>query len=175
MPDSLHKLIPPVPLRDGRIVTIRPIQADDKMRLLYFGEALPQDDWLYLEHDLRSPEIVARLCNAASAEHWRQIVAVDADDRFAAYASVRMLAGRTSHVAIVKLVIADAYRRVGLGTAMGEVIFEEAKQLSAHKVVVEMLEAQKSGQAIFARLGFRIEGHSKHMSVTASASAIPWL
>jgi len=161
MPDSMHKLMPPVPLRDGRIVTIRPLQSDDKTRLLHFGEALPQDDWTYLEHDLRSPEIVARLCNAASAEHWRQMVALDGSDTIASYASVRMLAGRTSHVAMVKLVIADAYRRVGLGTAMGEVIFNEAKRLSAHKVVVEMLEAQKSGQAIFARLGFRIEGTLK--------------
>ena len=39
-----------------------------------------------------------------------------------------------------------------------EWIFEEAKKLQASKVVVEMLEAQRSGQAIFSRLGFRIEG-----------------
>ena len=89
---------------------------------------------------------------------------MDADDRLAAYASVRMLAGRTSHVAIVKLVIADAYRRVGLGTAMGEVIFEEAKQLSAHKVVVEMLEAQKSGQANKWQTTTNFSWHARNVS-----------
>jgi RimJ/RimL family protein N-acetyltransferase len=41
---------------------------------------------------------------------------------------------------------------------MGNVIFAKAQKLQASKVVAEMLEAQKSGQAIFSRLGFRIEG-----------------
>ena len=121
------------------------------------GQDLPQDDWLYLENDLRSPEIVARLANASAAEHWRQMVAIE-NDQIAAYASVRLSSGRTSHVATVQLIIGEGWRRVGLGRAIGAVIFEEAKKLEASKVVVEMLEAQRSGQAIFARLGFRIEG-----------------
>ncbi|MCX6014324.1 MAG: GNAT family N-acetyltransferase [Chloroflexales bacterium] len=157
MPYRTAAPIPPVTLHDGRVVSVRSLQPDDKTRLLQFGHVLPQDDWLYLEHDLRSPEIVARLTNASAAEHWRQMVAIE-NDQIVAYASVRLSSGRTSHVATVQLIIGEGWRRVGLGRAMGTVIFEEAKKMHASKVVVEMLEAQRSGQAIFARLGFRIEG-----------------
>lgn len=150
-------LVPPVTLNDGRVVIIRPLQSDDKARLLAFGEALPQDDWMYLENDLRSVDTVARLVNASGAEHWRQVVAIDGD-QIAAYASVRALTGRASHVANVQLIVGESWRRLGLGRVMGNVIFAKAQKLQASKVVAEMLEAQKSGQAIFARLGFRIEG-----------------
>jgi L-amino acid N-acyltransferase YncA len=71
---------------------------------------------------------------------------------------MRALTGRASHVANVQLVVGDSWRRLGLGRAMGNVIFAKAQKLQASKVVAEMLEAQKSGQAIFSRLGFRIEG-----------------
>jgi len=155
---------PPTPLttlalHDGRHISIRPLTADDGGALLAFGNQLPQDDWLYLENDLRAPDVVTRLTKAHAAEHWRQVVACDDEtQRIAAYASVRTSTGRSSHVAAVQLIVGDAWRRNGLGRAMGQVVFAEAQKLQASKVVAEMLEAQRSGQAIFARLGFRIEG-----------------
>lgn len=154
---------PPTPLttfalHDGRHISIRPLTADDGGALLAFGNQLPQDDWLYLENDLRAPDVVTRLTKAHAAEHWRQVVACDETQRIAAYASVRTSTGRSSHVAAVQLIVGDAWRRNGLGRAMGQVVFAEAQKLQASKVVAEMLEAQRSGQAIFARLGFRIEG-----------------
>jgi hypothetical protein len=76
MPHTNSVAIPPVTLHDGRVVAVRSLQPDDKTRLLQFGQGLPQDDWLYLENDLRSPDIVARLANASAAEHWRQMVAI---------------------------------------------------------------------------------------------------
>lgn len=145
-------------LHDGRPMIIRPLQPDDRGALLQFGHQLPQDDWLYLENDLRAPDVVARLTNAYAAEHWRQVVACDATQGIAAYASVRTATGRSSHVAAVQLIVGELWRRNGLGRAMGQVVFAEAQKLQASKVVAEMLEAQRSGQAIFARLGFRIEG-----------------
>ncbi|MFM2309048.1 MAG: hypothetical protein RLY87_1169 [Chloroflexota bacterium] len=150
-------LTPPVITRDGRVITIRPIQADDKDALLAFGSALPEEDWLYLESDMRSADTVARLANAQGAEHWRQVVAVDGE-RIAAYASIRMQAGRYSHVAAVQMVVGEDWRRQGLGRAMGAVIVAEAQRLEASKIIAEMLEAQRNGQAIFSHLGFRTEG-----------------
>ena len=76
---SNTQLTPPVVTRDGRLITIRLIQSEDKDALLAFGIALPEEDWLYLESDMRSADTVARLANAQGAEHWRQVVAVDGD------------------------------------------------------------------------------------------------
>ena len=154
---STSNLTPPVVTRDGRLITIRLIQSEDKDALLAFGTALPEEDWLYLESDMRSADTVARLANAQGAEHWRQVVAVDGE-RIAAYASIRMYAGRYSHVAAVQMVVGEDWRRQGLGRAMGAVIVAEAQRLEASKIIAEMLEAQRNGQAIFAHLGFRTEG-----------------
>ena len=154
---TYSSVTPPVVLRDGRLITIRFIQPEDRDALLAFGAALPEQDWLYLESDMRSADTVARLANAHSADHWRQLVAIDGE-RIAAYGSIRMQAGRSSHVAAVQMVVGVDWRRKGLGHAMGNAIVNEAKKLQASKIIAEMLEAQRDGQGMFAHLGFRTEG-----------------
>lgn len=144
-------------LRDGRLVTIRPLDEGDYTALLAFGAALPQDDLLYLENDFQSPDIIRRLVNASAAENWRQIVAVS-DGAIVGYSAVRRLAGWSSHVADIHLTVSSGWRRNGLGTAMAQAIFDAARDLGVNKVIVEMLERQNAGRAIFERLGFRVEG-----------------
>src|SRR5215216_5676628 len=87
-----------VTLHNGQAATIRPLGEADRTALLAFGQALPQDDLLYLEDDFQSPEIIARLVNAHQAENWRQTVA-EAGGEIIGYSSVRRLPGWSSHVA----------------------------------------------------------------------------
>ncbi len=145
-------------LYDGRTVHVRLIEAGDNERLIAFGAALPENDWLHAENDLRSPEVVARLVNLRDAEHWRQVVAVAPDGAIVAYASARQLPGRSSHVADIQLIVDEAWRRCGLGTVMAGEIVAHARQIGAAKVYVDMVEEQTAGQAIFTRLGFKLEG-----------------
>ena len=56
------------------------------------------------------------------------------------------------------LLIDAHWRRSGLGTALAQAIFDAARDLGVNKVIVEMLEEQQAGRAIFERLGFRVEG-----------------
>jgi RimJ/RimL family protein N-acetyltransferase len=149
---------PKTVLRDNRVVTIRPLEEGDYNALLAFGAALPQDDLLYLENDLESPEIIRRLVNASVAENWRQVVAVDEEGAIVGYSAVRRLSGWSNHVADIHLTVSDGWRRNGLGTAMAQAIFNAARDLGVNKVIVEMLERQNAGRAIFERLGFRVEG-----------------
>jgi L-amino acid N-acyltransferase YncA len=149
-------------LSDGLVATIRPLGEDDRAALLAFGQALPQDDLLYLEDDFQSPEIIARLVNAHQAENWRQLVA-EADGEIVGYSAVRRLPGWSSHVADIVLLVSPKYRRAGVGMALAQAIFAAARDLGVSKVIVEMLEEQHSGEAIFERLGFQVEGTlSKH-------------
>jgi ribosomal protein S18 acetylase RimI-like enzyme len=147
-----------VVLRQGGTITIRPLMESDRSALLEFGHNLPQDDWLYLENDLRNPDIITRLVNAHLAENWRQIVAVDEHDAIVGYSAVRRMPGWSSHVADIQLIIAQEWRRYGLGTALARSIFDAARDLGAAKVIVEILEEQTAGQAIFVRMGFHFEG-----------------
>ncbi len=128
-----------------------------------FGQQLPQDDLIYLEDDLQSPEIINRLVNASAAENWRQIVAVREDGEIVGYTAVRRLTGWSSHVGDIQLMVESSYRRSGLGTEMAKAIFEAARGLGVAKVIVEILAVQTGGRAIFERLGFSREGiFSKH-------------
>jgi ribosomal protein S18 acetylase RimI-like enzyme len=147
-----------VVLRQGGTITIRSLMESDRSTLLEFGQGLPQDDWLYLENDLRNPDIIARLVNAHQAENWRQIVAVDENSLIVGYSAVRRLPGWSSHVADIQLIIAQEWRRLGLGTALARSIFDAARDLGAAKIIVEILEEQTAGQAIFVRMGFHFEG-----------------
>jgi L-amino acid N-acyltransferase YncA len=61
-------------------------------------------------------------------------------------------------VADIQLITSADVRHEGLGTIMAQAIFDAARELGAAKVIVEMVEEQAFGRAIFERLGFRVEG-----------------
>jgi L-amino acid N-acyltransferase YncA len=147
-----------VALRDGRQVTIRPLQEEDRAALEAFGQSLPKNDLLYLEDDFSNPEIIARLAFAARAENWRQIVAVTEEGKIVAWAAALRLPGWSHHVADIRLLVSPVCRRSGLGMHLAQAIVEAARELGATKVIVDMLAAQTAGQAIFSRLGFAVEG-----------------
>jgi RimJ/RimL family protein N-acetyltransferase len=144
-------------LEDGREVTIRPLEEQDREALIKFGKALPEDDWLYLELDFHNPNTITRLTNASSAENWRQMVAT-ADGEIVGYSNVRMLPGWKSHVADIHVVVGEGWRRSGLGSALARAIIDAAPEIGVNKVIAEMLEEQTAGRTIFEHLGFQVEG-----------------
>ena len=93
-------------LRDGRQVTMRPLEESDHEAMIAFGAALPEDDWLYLELDFHNPNTITRLVNAAAAENWRQVVAV-ADGMIVGYSDVRFLPAWKSSGADTHLELAE--------------------------------------------------------------------
>src|SRR5690349_15533073 len=107
-----REVFAPSILRDGRIVTIRPLDDVDRRALLAFGRALPQRDLLYLQDDLSNPEIITRLINARYAENWRQLVA-SAGDQIIGYTALRRLPGWSRHVADINLVVSAGWRCYG--------------------------------------------------------------
>lgn len=148
----------PTLLRHGDTITIRALDERDRSALLAFGQSLPHNDWQYLEDDFRNPDIITRLVNAYQAENWRQIVAIDDHNVIAGYSAVRRMPGWSSHVADIKLIIADNWRRQGLGTVLARSIFDASRELGAEKIVMSIPEEQTAGQAIFIRMGFHFEG-----------------
>ena len=157
MLEQRSQVPPKTVLWHGSDVIIRRLFEEDCPALLAFGAELPEDDRLYLEDDLQSQEIITRLVNAHAAENWRQIVAL-AGERIVGYGAVRRLPGWSGHVADIQLIISAELRRAGLGTIMAQAIFDAARELGVAKVIVEMVEEQSFGRAIFERLGFRVEG-----------------
>lgn len=148
-----------------RQVRFRPLEEGDREALHRFGMALPSDDLRYLEEDFQSPDIIQRLVNAHAAENWRQVVAVTDASEIAAYSSVRRLPGWLSMVGDIKLIVAEQFRHLGIGAAMGAAIFDAARDLGVCKIIAEMIIEQQAGQAIFEHLGFKLEAVlEKHVS-----------
>jgi ribosomal protein S18 acetylase RimI-like enzyme len=147
----------PSPASSRAAVTVRPLGEDDGDALAAFGAALPEDDWLYLDIDLQSRHTVDRLVRAHAATNWRQLVAV-AGEEIVGYANVRTMPGWQSHVGDAHLVISPAHRRRGLGALLAQAIIVAGGELGTVKLVLEMVEEQSAGRAIFERLGFRQEG-----------------
>jgi len=136
---------------------IRSLGEDDLPSLLAFGAALPKDDWLYLDVNLQTEATIVRLINAVEARNWRQFVAVVGDE-IVGYANVRQLPGWKRHVGDIALVVRADYRRQGIGTALASAVLDAGRELSLHKLIVEVVEEQHYGQHIFVRQGFRCEG-----------------
>lgn len=145
-------------MTDVRALTVRRLEEDDRQRLLEFGAALDKGDWLYLDVDLQEPTTVNRLIHAVDARNWRQLVALDDDDRIVGYANVRQLAGWKSHVGDVALVVRSDARGGGVGSALARSLIDVATELPIYKLVLEIVEEQQAGRAIFKHLGFRFEG-----------------
>jgi ribosomal protein S18 acetylase RimI-like enzyme len=144
-------------LRDGREVAIRPPVASDYAALLAFCRALPQDDHEYIPDDFQNCELIGRLITIAPAAHWRQLIA-SSEDVIVGYGAVRRLSGWSSHVGELQLVVSRGWRCAGLGSLLARAILEAAHELEVAQVIVEMLEEQVAGRAIFEGLGFTIEG-----------------
>jgi RimJ/RimL family protein N-acetyltransferase len=144
-------------LHDGKQAIVRPLEGEDHGALIAFGQALPQDDLLYLEDDFQRPEIISRLINARFASNWRQCVAT-VDGQMIGYAAVRQLPGWSRHVGDIILVVSESWRHSGIGTVLASAIFDSARSLGVSKVIIEMMEEQTAGRAIFERLGFHLEG-----------------
>ena len=136
---------------------IRRLREDDLPKLLAFGAALAKDDWLYLDVNLQTDATIVRLINAVEARNWRQFVAVVGDE-IVGYVNVRQLAGWKRHVGDIALVVRADYRRRGIGTALASAVIDAGRELSLHKLIVEVVEEQYGGQLVFVRLGFRCEG-----------------
>jgi GNAT superfamily N-acetyltransferase len=143
-------------LRDGRAVVIRQLDRADRAALVAFGHALSHVDRMYVPDDFESPEVVRRLIDACTAEHWRQFVA-SAGDLIAAYGAVLLRPGRSSHVATLHLIVSSGWRHSGLAGAMVPALPEAARTMGATHVNVELLEEQIAGRALFERLGFQLE------------------
>lgn len=144
-------------LRGGELATVRPLEAHDTVALLAFGQALPPSDRLYLEDDFEHAQVITRLVNARQADNWRQLVAT-VESAIVGYAAVRQLHGWSNHVGDIVLLVSEPWRRSGLGTALAGAIFDAARDMGVRKVIVEMLDEQVAGRAIFERLGFEVEG-----------------
>jgi RimJ/RimL family protein N-acetyltransferase len=104
-----------VKLKDRRTVVLRPLARSDFDQLLAFFRALPEEDLLFLRHDVQDPELLRWWIEELHLAHAVPIVAFDGDELVAGGSLQLITPSWMQHVGQMRLITARTYRNKGLG------------------------------------------------------------
>ncbi len=159
-----------VSLRDGTPVTVRPLDAGEAPALLEFYRGLPDEDRLYLKDDVTNPDWLRRFVAAVESGEVVSLLAERGGKVVAEATLYHPLHGWSRHVGEIRVSVAPALRRDGLGTTLARELVRLATRTGVEKMVIEVVENQVGARKMFRKLGFRQEavlhGHVKDISGT---------
>jgi L-amino acid N-acyltransferase YncA len=142
-----------VTLRDGSIVICRPLQASDTDALLSFFRAIPEQERFFLKDDVTSPQVIGDWLR--QVERAFALVAETSGRIVGEAALVRRRGKARSHLADVRVVVAEDFRNRGLGTALISDLCDLARDAGLNGVLFEAVEeVQKEALAAADALGF---------------------
>jgi L-amino acid N-acyltransferase YncA len=132
---------------------IRSYEADDEEGVRAFFLAVPERDRAFFKEDVTDPLVLAQRVAGDSVVR----LAV-ADSDVVAFASLSPGVARASHVADLRLVVAESARRQGLGRRLAQELLLEALRHGFLKVTVDVAADNQDTIEMFRRLGFDPEG-----------------
>ena len=146
-----------VQIKDGRKVTLRPMQAGDKDKLFAFFQNVPAEDKQFLKEDVANMEVIERWFRSLDHTHVLPILA-EIDDKIVGDATLHCPRfGWSRHVGEIRLVVSREFQGLGLGSILAKEIFFQALDRGLDKIEAQMMENQQRGIAAFERLGFHKE------------------
>lgn len=164
---SLEKYPKRVKCEGGLTLLVRPMKHDDFDRVRAFFAALPSADRLFLRDDVTRPEVLARWFANLDYAQKLPLMALDGD----AVVGHALLDGEqrgwSRHVAEVRVVVADGYKKRSVGSLLARELFDIANSRGYEKVIARMMDTQTAAQKMFERMGFSVEarlsGHVKSL------------
>ncbi|MGH7932067.1 MAG: GNAT family N-acetyltransferase [Candidatus Binataceae bacterium] len=146
-----------VTLRDGMLVAIRSLLADDREDICKFFDRVPEDDRAFLKEDVINRREVEAWLDRLDPETETVMVA-EAPDRIVGTAVLgRQAHGWARHVGEIRVVADPSTRRQGLGHVLAETIFALAVRLGLEKIIAQMMTDQTGAVRVFELLGFHAE------------------
>ncbi|MFQ5591679.1 MAG: GNAT family N-acetyltransferase [Phycisphaerae bacterium] len=144
-----------VKLKDGRVVVLRLLARDDFEQLHAFFQALPEEDRLYLRHDVCDGEVVRKWAEQLDFDRVIPLVAVDGD-KIVGDGTLHMAShGWMQHVASIRLVTASTHRRLGLGGLIARELVAIAEARSIEKLQAQFIEDDAGAVRMFEAVGFK--------------------
>jgi L-amino acid N-acyltransferase YncA len=142
-------------LKDGRVVTIRPLGNGDFDKLYAFFQTLPEEDRLFMRHDVTDPEVVGKWVKELDFDRAIPLVA-EHDDKIVADGTLHLTRhGWATHVGHIRLVTARTHRHVGLGTLIARELVRLAEKRNLEKLQSQVIEDNVGSVRLFEKLGFR--------------------
>ena len=155
-------------LKGGARVTIRPLTRDDFDQLHSFFVSLPDEDRLFLRHDVSDPEVIRKWTEELDHDRVIPLVALD-EDEIVADGSLHIMPHEwTRHVGHIRLVTAKPYRGKGLGGLLTRELVTLAEARNLEKLQAYVIEDNLGAVKMFEKLGFKtaavLEGMVKDRS-----------
>jgi RimJ/RimL family protein N-acetyltransferase len=143
-----------VPLKDGQTVQLRPLARGDYDALHAFFAELPEEDRLFLRHDVRSPDLVRKWVTEPDLTRVTPIVALDGTQIVADGTLHICDHGWMYHVGQIRLVTARSHRHRGLGTVVARELVSLAAERGLEKLQAHVIEDNIGSVKMFERIGF---------------------
>ena len=151
---SIPGLPKTITLRDGRTVTLRLLGNDDAERLHAFFQALPEEARLFLRHNVEDPALIRQWTAELDLEHVIPLVAEDGDKIVADGTLHIEKHSWMRHVGLVRIVIAETHRNVGLGTLTVRELVALAEERDLEKLQAQAIEDEPGQVRLFQVFGF---------------------
>jgi ribosomal protein S18 acetylase RimI-like enzyme len=143
-----------VTLKDGRRVVLRPLEQGDFDKLYAFFGDLPEEDRLFLRHDVSNADLVRRWTEDLDFKHIIPLVAVEGG-KIVADGTLHLTDfGWMQHVGHIRLVTARTHRHSGLGTLIARELVALAKGRNLEKLQAHVIEDNAGAVKMFQQLGF---------------------
>ncbi len=143
-----------ITLKDGTKILLRPMSRGDGEKLWEFFQSIPEEDKIYFKDDVTKKETILRWEEELDYERVLPILAWDGDRVVGDATLHRRKKGWKSKVGDVRVVIHQAYRSKGLGTALIRELKSIASKSALNYLVAEIIEDQKAAIAAFEKMGF---------------------
>jgi L-amino acid N-acyltransferase YncA len=145
----------PLTLRDGTVVTVRPLVRSDEPRLLEFFQDIPNEDRIFLKDNVTDPATVANWCRNVNYDLVLPLIA-ELDGRIVADASLHhQPRGWMSHVGRVRISIHKTIRGKGLATLLLRELIVISANCGLEKLDAEFMAPQVAAMAPFEHVGFK--------------------
>lgn len=154
-----------IKLKNGKTVTIHPMEKTDSDALKLYFQNLRPEDTLFMRDDVSRPEVIDKMIRDLDYEYVVPLIAMY-DKRIVGVSSIhRNRHSWDSHIGHIRVSALPEFQGTGLGYNLAREIFVVAQSMHIDIVIAEMPSIQESAINVFEKLGFHraatFENHVK--------------
>jgi ribosomal protein S18 acetylase RimI-like enzyme len=141
-------------LKDGTIVLLRPLVAADRQKLIAFFQSLPEEQRLYLRHDVTDVNIIESWTENIDYSRAFPLIALVDNHIVGDITLHRIPFGWKRHIGNVRVVVSPDYHDQGLATLLIHEIVELAGEFGLEKLWAELPLNMPAALSVFRKAGF---------------------
>jgi GNAT superfamily N-acetyltransferase len=152
--DLLEQYPKTIKLKDGRPITVRPLQPTDEAAFHDFFQAVPAGELMLFKHRVTDRAVIQQWCQTIDYGKVLPLLALDGDKVIADASLHQTLGGWKRHVGRLSIVVHPQYRGQGLAGQLVTELIDLARHLGLEKLEAEFLGQQRAARRVFEERGF---------------------